>query len=183
MLDAQPYQICFSWRKTAKRLYPMLLFMGRLDFLHFPKQVLFSPLPASTCAVCVLKRVSLSSIPFSPSFPPSEVFQCPCCSGGVDDPPPLSPPGLVQGPDFHFNSRLSASAEASPLLRLANKEPTVHGRDVQPALTSPPSSMGLFSPGTGLVGVRLPAPGNTPLVLGSPSLSPLRSFMVYQRLV
>lgn len=126
------------------------------------------------CSVC-----AGACLPLLHPLPPSKVSQCPCCClGGVSDPPPPSPPGWVQGPDFHFNSRLSA--EASPPPRPANKEPTVRGWDVQPALTSPPSSMGLFSPsaearGAGLVGGRLLSLGNMPLILSSPSLSPLRA--------
>jgi len=134
----------------------------------------FSHSSIRLCSACW----SVSTPPPSPSplsFPPSEVSQSPCCSEGASVPPP---PGWVQGPDFHFNSKLSA--EASPPPRRVNKEPTVLGWDVQPALTSPPSSMGLFSPstadrGAGLVGGRLPAPGSTPLILSSLSLSPLRA--------
>lgn len=67
MLGAQPYRICFSRSKTAKQLHPAppSPSPGRLDSLYSPKGVLFSPLPASTCAVCVLEHVS----PFSTPFP------------------------------------------------------------------------------------------------------------------
>lgn len=70
MLDAQPYQICFSWGKRARRLHPAppSPLPGRLDSLHYPKGVLFSPLPASSSAACVLESVSPSSIPF-PLYP------------------------------------------------------------------------------------------------------------------
>ena len=183
MLHAQPYRICFSQGKRAKRLHPAppSPSPGRLDSLYTPKG--FCSLPFQHPLVqCVCWSVSPPPpSPFPLSFPPSEVSQHPCCcSEEASDPPPPPPsaPGWVQGLDFHFNSRLSA--EASPPPRQANKEPTVRGRDVQPALTSPLSSMGLFSPpaeaqGAGLVGGRLPALGNMPLILSSPSLSPLKA--------
>lgn len=165
IVDAQPYHICFSW--------------GRLPGTPLPSQakgfVLPCPPPSSIhlCRVC--QRASPpSSIPFPRILSPSQASQrSSCCFRGASSPPP---PGWVQGPDFHLNSR--HSVEASPPPRRANKEPSVPGWDVQPALTSPLSSMRLFSPcagarGAGLLGDRLPALGSMPLILSSPSLFPL----------
>lgn len=179
MLDAQPYSFCFSQGKTAKQLQavPSSPLPVSLDSLSSPKGLLFSFLPASACAVCALECVSPFSFPFPPCpFPHPKPSQCPRCSGGASDPSP--PSGWVQVPDFHFNSKFAA--EASPPPRLVNKEPTVHGQDVQPALASLPSSMSLFSlpaeaRGAGLLGDRLLAPGSMPLILSSSSLSPLRA--------
>lgn len=152
---------------------------GEVGFPLFPQRdFVLSPSSIHLCSVRAEAYLPpLHPLPPPLSFPPSKVSPWPPCLGRAGHPPPF-PPGWVQGPDFHFNSRLSA--EASPPPRRANKEPTVRGRDVQPALTSPPSSMGLFSPsaeipGAGLVGGRLLALGNMPLILSGPSLSPLRA--------
>lgn len=175
------FAMCFwNHRHVGCPALPHLLLMGEVtrhslaftgkgfcSLLFFPFQDPFVP------RVC--QRASPpSSIPVPRILSPSQASRRSCCLRGASSPPP--PPGWVQGPDFHLNSRLSA--EASPPSGPANKEPTVRRRDVQPALTAPLSSMRLFSPcagarGAGLVGNRLPALGNMPLILSSPSLFPL----------
>lgn len=147
---------------------------GFLLFIH--SSVVLSPSNIHLCSVCAGACFLLHPLPPYP-LPHSKSPE-PLLFRRIRDPPPPSPPGWVQGPDFHFNSRLSA--EAFPPPRRANKEPTVHRRDVQPALTSLLSSMQLFSPfteawGARLVGDRLLALGNTPLILSSPSLFPRRT--------
>lgn len=53
-------------------------------FPLFSKVVVFSRLPTSTREVCVLERVSSSSIPFPLILFPIQSLQSPCCLGGSE---------------------------------------------------------------------------------------------------
>lgn len=173
------FGVCF-WDHSGCPALPHLLLMGEVTrhSLAFTGKGFCSPLSSPfqhPLVPCMPESVSPLLRPLPPRIlSPSQASQrSSCCFRGASSPPP---PGWVQGPDFHLNSR--HSVEASPPPRRANKEPSVPGWDVQPALTSPLSSMRLFSPcagarGAGLLGDRLPALGSMPLILSSPSLFPL----------
>lgn len=131
--NALCYWICFSWGRAAKQLHPVLYLIRFPLSLHKEVSHLLHSRFRRKCALMkhVCWSVSFPPSPLSsspPSFLFSEVSCRPCCVGEGH----TTPPCWVQGLHFHFNSLLRSLPNTEP----ANKAPTVHGWDVQPALTA-----------------------------------------------